>query len=145
MTLHQDPVAFREAVLGTAATLGLRQDLIEKDYWVTWVLRNLADSAIAGEVVFKGGTSLSKAFKLIERFSEDIDLAVLLQGRTHSQVRALIREVHKAAVAADRPDALAEVVDLGSKMGKNRRVHHRYDRLFMEDSPVATEHILGLR
>ncbi len=33
MTLHQDPVAFREAVLGTAATLGLRQDLIEKDYW----------------------------------------------------------------------------------------------------------------
>jgi hypothetical protein len=50
---------------------------IEKDFWVTWLLHILfSHSAFRGWLVFKGGTSLSKCFGLIDRFSEDLDLAV---------------------------------------------------------------------
>ena len=48
--------------------------LLEKDVWVVWTLGALFDSALATDLTFKGGTSLSKAYKLIDRFSEDIDL-----------------------------------------------------------------------
>ena len=48
---------------------------IEKDFWVCWVLgRIFGNAGLSKRLLFKGGTSLSKAYKLIERFSEDIDL-----------------------------------------------------------------------
>jgi hypothetical protein len=50
--------------------------VIEKDFWVCWMLGILFQSDFAGSLVFKGGTSLSKVFGVIERFSEDIDLSV---------------------------------------------------------------------
>ena len=50
--------------------------VIEKDFWVCWILGILFESEFAGSLVFKGGTSLSKVFKVIERFSEDIDLSL---------------------------------------------------------------------
>jgi len=57
--------------------LGLPAASIEKDFWVCWTLRELARIPELGEhLTFKGGTSLSKAWKLIDRFSEDIDLVV---------------------------------------------------------------------
>ena len=49
---------------------------IEKDWWVTMTLRALFECDCANYIVFKGGTSLSKAWNLIERFSEDIDIAI---------------------------------------------------------------------
>jgi len=54
---------------------GVTAKAIEKDWWVTLVLRALFQSAFAKHIVFKGGTSLSKCWKLINRFSEDIDIA----------------------------------------------------------------------
>lgn len=48
--------------------------LLEKDVWVVWTLGALFDSALAADLTFKGGTSLSKAYKIIDRFSEDLDL-----------------------------------------------------------------------
>ena len=51
--------------------------IIEKDFWVCWTLRRLSESsALAKHLTFKGGTSLSKAYGIIERFSEDIDLTI---------------------------------------------------------------------
>ena len=51
--------------------------IIEKDFWVCWTLKRLfSNQALAQFLTFKGGTSLSKAFALIERFSEDIDLTI---------------------------------------------------------------------
>lgn len=47
---------------------------LEKDVWVVWALGALFDSPLAADLTFKGGTSLSKAYKIIDRFSEDIDL-----------------------------------------------------------------------
>lgn len=55
----------------------LTPTIIEKDFWVCWTLRRLTrDPALVGHVTFKGGTSLSKAYAIIERFSEDIDLTI---------------------------------------------------------------------
>lgn len=68
-----------------AARMGTTPVVVEKDFWVSWVLcRLFADTALARWLIFKGGTSLSKAYGLIERFSEDIDL--ILDWRTVSKI-----------------------------------------------------------
>jgi len=59
-----------------ALTTGLPVESIEKDWWVTMALQALFSCECAEHIVFKGGTSLSKAWNLIERFSEDIDIAI---------------------------------------------------------------------
>lgn len=65
----------RLEALGVAATnSGRPQHLLEKDVWVVWALTALFESRFAGHLVFKGGTSLSKAYKAIRRFSEDVDV-----------------------------------------------------------------------
>ena len=53
---------------------GMPSHLLEKDVWVVWTLGALFESALAPDLTFKGGTSLSKAYKIIDRFSEDLDL-----------------------------------------------------------------------
>jgi len=59
----------------TAARKGMSPAIVEKDFWVCWTLGRLfASDELAPKIMFKGGTSLSKVFGLIERFSEDIDL-----------------------------------------------------------------------
>jgi Nucleotidyl transferase AbiEii toxin, Type IV TA system len=55
---------------------GLSPVILEKDFWVSWMLAVLFSSKFADVLVFKGGTSLSKVFGVIQRFSEDIDLSV---------------------------------------------------------------------
>jgi hypothetical protein len=50
--------------------------ILEKDFWVSWLLAILFDSEFADVLVFKGGTSLSKVFRAVDRFSEDIDLSL---------------------------------------------------------------------
>ena len=59
----------------TAALVGLPEQAVEKDLWVTMILQLVFTLPYAGKMVFKGGTTLAKA-GLIERFSEDIDLAI---------------------------------------------------------------------
>jgi hypothetical protein len=59
-----------------AARRGLSPVILEKDFWVCWLLGVLFESAFRDAIVFKGGTSLSKVFGVIDRFSEDIDLSL---------------------------------------------------------------------
>ena len=77
MKLHQNKQLFIDAINFTAQQLDIPPIYIEKDYWVTFALHTIFNSEIGKETVFKGGTALSKCYKLIERFSEDIDLVVL--------------------------------------------------------------------
>lgn len=56
------------------ARTGRPTHLLEKDLWVVLTLRALFDSPLSADLTFKGGTSLSKVFNIINRFSEDIDL-----------------------------------------------------------------------
>ena len=61
----------------TAERRGLSDAIVEKDFWVCWTLKQLfAIDALKDRLLFKGGTSLSKIYHAINRFSEDIDLAV---------------------------------------------------------------------
>lgn len=65
----------RRDVLGVAAgRSGRPAHLLEKDVWVVWALQTIFGSELGTRLVFKGGTSLSKAYGIIHRFSEDVDL-----------------------------------------------------------------------
>lgn len=67
----------RNALRESAAQRDLSEIVIEKDFWVCWTLgRIMSIPEIEEHITFKGGTSLSKAYRLIERFSEDIDLTI---------------------------------------------------------------------
>ena len=69
------PAAARREVLQAASIeTGRPAYLLEKDVWVVWALATLFDSPFGGHLVFKGGTSLSKAYDVINRFSEDVDI-----------------------------------------------------------------------
>lgn len=63
-----------EALEVAAASTGRPPHLLEKDTWVVWTLSAIYESALAEKLTFKGGTSLSKVYKIIDRFSEDVDL-----------------------------------------------------------------------
>ena len=66
----------REAINTVALQTGLPPSSIEKDWWVTQVLKALHTLPYAEHIAFKGGTSLSKCWNLIARFSEDVDIAL---------------------------------------------------------------------
>ncbi len=92
MQLHKDKERFHDAIMAASAKFGFEPALIEKDYFVTLFLKR-ATERING-LVFKGGTSLSKCYKLIDRFSEDVDLTLdaehFTQGRKRNSIKELI-------------------------------------------------------
>ena len=80
--LHDNKEEFRNAVLFAADQSRLPPAAVEKDYYVTIILKGLKERLPF--IVFKGGTSLSKCYKVINRFSEDIDVTIdtkLSQGQ----------------------------------------------------------------
>lgn len=80
--------------------MGLPPQAVEKDVWVTLMLRMIFTSELSDHLIFKGGTSLSKAFGLIQRFSEDIDLGINRKylgfegDLSKGQIRKLRRACH---------------------------------------------------
>lgn len=79
--LRREPGHRRDVLTEAGRRMGLQAASIEKDFWVCWTLRALFALPVIGEqLTFKGGTSLSKGWKLIDRFSEDIDVVI---GREH--------------------------------------------------------------
>lgn len=107
MTLHEDKNLFVKLITDTADTQGIDVRYVEKDYWITRSLGLLAQSPYADRVVFKGGTSLTKAYRLTQRFSEDIDVAVI-NADTLSQGQ-LKRLIHHAARSMS--EGLEAVID----------------------------------
>lgn len=84
--VHKD----REEVLEIAALkMGRPAHLLEKDIWVVWVLSVLFESPFACDLIFKGGTSLSKAYQVIDRFSEDVDLTYSIRKLLDDYVKNL--------------------------------------------------------
>lgn len=72
-TEKERALAFRQA----EDKLSLSEAIIEKDFWVSWLLKELFSiEELKDHLTFKGGTSLSKVFNLIKRFSEDIDISI---------------------------------------------------------------------
>lgn len=96
MKLHQNKVLFKDAVLAASQRFGIPEIYIEKDYWVTLVLNKIFHSDMADQIVFKGGTCLSKCHHLIQRFSEDIDLVVFRnEGENDNQLKKKNRQISK--------------------------------------------------
>ncbi len=89
---HADFKAFIGQV---AQQKSINPAIIEKDYWVTLCLYHLANSEFKDEFIFKGGTSLSKAFNLINRFSEDVDLLFI---HTNKNKRKRLRDAQEYLV-----------------------------------------------
>lgn len=125
MKLHKDQDLLEELIRATADYYATRDVYIEKDYWVTYALKNLFTSDIADKVVFKGGTSLSKGYGIIERFSEDVDLALIPKlGRSGARVKRLLREITSTTGSDLKEDTNTH----GEKHGRIRKVYYVYPR-----------------
>ena len=90
--LHNDRDLFEALVIETSEKLGIVPVIIEKDYYVTLFLREIVNRQ--PNIIFKGGTSLSKCYHLINRFSEDIDLNIESENKpTEGQRKKLINDI----------------------------------------------------
>lgn len=85
MNLHDDREAFEELIAGTANELAIPTNIIEKDYYVTIALKALSEKI--DDMVFKGGTSLTKCYQLLDRFSEDIDISYTAESGIPGEAR----------------------------------------------------------
>lgn len=94
MNLHHDKEAFEELIAGAANELQIPANVIEKDYFVTLVLKEL--STRLNDMVFKGGTSLTKCYQLLDRFSEDIDISYTAKSGAPGEARK--KQLKKAIV-----------------------------------------------
>ena len=97
----------RNLLQAAAMELGYPANILEKDIWICWVLKILFSMPNRHAMAFKGGTSLSKIYGLIHRFSEDIDLSIDYRsldqdsdfiGKSRSQLKKLSERL-KAAIA----------------------------------------------
>ncbi len=96
MNLHQDKEAFEELVTATSLELHIPPNIVEKDYYVTLALRELS-GRIKG-MVFKGGTSLTKCYQILDRFSEDIDISYAASESIPGESKK--RQLKKAIIAS---------------------------------------------
>ena len=128
MTLHENKTLFRQAVQFTADQLKIAAIYVEKDYWVTYALHTIFHNNIGNDTVFKGGTALSKCYKMIDRFSEDIDLVVLRrEGETDNKLKTKLKTIGQV-VSKVLPEV--EIEGITHKMGMNRKTTHTYEKIF---------------
>lgn len=140
MTLHEDTDLFNQAIRATAQRMGILDIYIEKDYWVCYALYLIYTGRFKDEVVFKGGTALSKCYSSIERFSEDIDLVLLRKGgETGSQLKTKLKRITKALTA---PFVEEEIEGITNKMGMIRKIAYTYPKAFKGNFGQVREHIV---
>ncbi|MBF2052132.1 MAG: nucleotidyl transferase AbiEii/AbiGii toxin family protein [Candidatus Sericytochromatia bacterium] len=112
--------------MATAVATGIMAPFVEKDYWLTSVLYALSRSAYREIIVFKGGTSLAKAYGFISRFSEDVDLALIADNLSGNQVKSRIDRISKTITHHLEEVYLKDVTSKGSRF---RRTGHRFAAL----------------
>jgi hypothetical protein len=141
MKLHEDKILFTQLLNFSANTLNIRPEFIEKDYWLTRALQRMAKNPNVEKVVFKGGTSLSKAYRLTNRFSEDIDIAVIdADSFSGNQLKMLIKRLAK-----DMASELEEIVipNVTSKGSRFYKAVYQYQNLIgLTSSTVKTGQLL---
>lgn len=121
MNLHNDKDTFEQYLLATVHFSGLTDlSIIEKDYYVTYFLKKIAEKQ--PDIVFKGGTSLSKCHKIIKRFSEDLDINVnrAAPKLTESQRRKLKQDIvsliGESGFSLENPDQIQSRKDFNRYM-----------------------------
>lgn len=141
MKLHENQKLFIQLLNFSANTLKIRPEFIEKDYWITHALQRMAQNENADKVVFKGGTSLSKAYRLTNRFSEDIDIAIVdADSFSKNQLKMLIKRLAK-----DMASDLQEIIipNVTSKGSRFYKAIYQYQNLVgLTSSAVKTGQLL---
>jgi len=128
MKLHTNKKLFQDAIIATAQSQGTKEIFIEKDYWVTLILKTIFEDEIGKETVFKGGTALSKYNNLIKRFSEDIDLVILRNSEeTGNQLKKKLKTI---SGCTERIVPEIEVEGITNKKGMIRKTAHAYEKQF---------------
>lgn len=118
MKLDQQPELLADAVRAASEYYHIAPVYIEKDYWISKILQQLSRSIYANNTVFKGGTSLSKGYGLINRFSEDVDVAVLTGELSGNQIKTLITKVCKEMTQGLQEQDVPELTSKGSRYRK---------------------------
>lgn len=129
MRLHENRQLFADAINAASRPkkeggLGIKSIFIEKDYWICRSLKLMAEGDKYGKAVFKGGTSLSKAYGIGARFSEDIDVAIAEAWTLKdNQLKNLIRRTEK-----NMTEGLEEIIIPGvtSKGSHYRKAFYAY-------------------
>lgn len=127
MNLHQHRDEFEAIILRIGQRTNIRSDVLEKDYYVTLMLKELADSQDIWKAYFKGGTALYKAVRTINRFSEDIDLTVSIEGcSTNNQRKSRLEKSAKGYTCLQR------IVDDPENLNSNGSVTtiYKYNPIF---------------
>ncbi len=126
MNLHLHSEAFRELVELASNHFGYEHSHVEKDYWVCKILKELALSDFAENTCFKGGTSLSKGYGLINRFSEDLDVFVYSGNPASSRQseKTLNRNISHFIIENNREMYVEELSKTG---GDFRKLAFSYD------------------
>ena len=114
--LHNEKEIFNDIILAASRSLGINSAIVEKDYYVTLLLKNIIERN--SDVIFKGGTSLSKCYKVINRFSEDIDLGLNVNKATEGMKKSLKRDILNAI--DDLNFKLDNADDIRTRMDFNR-------------------------
>lgn len=157
-TIIKLPKEEREILFrNTAAKCGLSEGIVEKDFWVCWTLDYLFHrSPWTKNLAFKGGTSLSKCFDLIHRFSEDIDLILdwrlldaakndpwakrsknqqdKLNKALNAETEVFLRDVFAPKLKEDFGQCLNEEFDVSVDPHEPQTVNFTYPKLFSETS-----------
>jgi predicted nucleotidyltransferase component of viral defense system len=120
MKLHHNIKLFSDTLRAASQHLDIKLEFVEKDYWITLVLSRLAKSKYVSRSVFKGGTSLSKGYSLIERFSEDVDIAIINDNaRTGNEIKTIIRIIEKEITPDLTELQMDSVTSKGSRFRKS--------------------------
>ena len=128
MNLHLDKDNFEGAIVAAADYFEIPEIFIEKDYWVTYALYELFHSDVKDLIVFKGGTSLSKCYGVIKRFSEDIDIVVV---KNHTDSGNALKERLKNVTNVIDNSILEVVPDdpTTNKKGSIRKIIYSYPKV----------------
>jgi hypothetical protein len=140
MRRFRDTNEFGPTVEAAAERLGISATAVEKDYWVSDVLRVLARD-FGGDFIFKGGTSLSKAYRIVERFSEDVDVLVLAGDRGLGSTDKLMKAMGAAAAAGIGGTATSVG---GSETGRHRSYEVAYPSTRVPTALIRTSVLLEM-
>lgn len=130
MYLHENPEEMSQLVVSAAEHFSRAEAYILKDYFATMILREVTSRN--PKLVFKGGTCLSKCYRAIDRFSEDVDLGMAEYHVTEGMRKAIKRAVTESAAALG-----LEIPNL--RQTRSRRDYNRYDMVLPQGDTLIVE------
>lgn len=136
MKLHENKEDFFDLIELVAQDYNLDPSIIEKDYWVTRALYLLSQSEMKNYAIFKGGTSLTKCYKDLNRFSEDIDIGVLKENLSATAIKKRMKNIEVSMV-----DKSFEVVSKIADSKTCRETEFKYSSLYSNSLNELHKHI----